>query len=117
MRERESNIYYVLVYTHTSMYNMFWYVILVFCTHDNCFVLFCLLCICPAGMPPFPGEEEDGTREPSPTYKGRLSALSSRGRLSAKSTVKPKTISFDDYHALWKGIATSQPLRPKRNPS
>ena len=71
----------------------------------------------PAGLPPFPGEDDDVIIDSSPTQDGRQSTASSQGRLSAKPKVKPKMVSFDDYHALWKGIATSQPLQNKKNPS
>jgi ubiquitin-conjugating enzyme E2 U len=69
-----------------------------------------------AGLPPFPGEDDDVIIDSSPTQDGRQSTASSQGRLSAKPKVKPKMVSFDDYHALWKGIATSQPLQNKKNP-
>ena len=43
-------------------------------------------------------------------------AGSSRGGTAFGARPKRKQISFDDYHALWRGLATSQPVRGKGNP-
>lgn len=65
----------------------------------------------PAGLKPHTAEDIDLTRvspkEPGPTE---------RTLEEKKKTVKLGKVSFDDYHAMWSGIATTKPVPDSSNP-
>ena len=88
--------------------------------YQSCICNDLMLCLCTvhpaAGLPAFP---EDTTATSSSEQTLPLSP--EHGRVVGSSrggTARPrrKQISFDDYHVLWKGLATSQPVSRKGNP-
>ena len=64
-----------------------------------------------AGLPPYECEEDGVGRASSPKVTRPPSLPRER-----RKTRKRATISFDEYHALWKGIATSVTEYHRPNP-
>ena len=73
-------------------------------------LFFCSYSYLPAGLKAYTAEDIDLTRlspkEPGPTE---------RGLDEKKKTVKLGKVSFDDYHAMWSGIATTKPVMDSSN--
>ena len=67
-----------------------------------------------AGLSAFP-EDSPSEQALSPQCSSVVGS-SLRGTPSFGAKPKRKQISFDDYHALWKGLATSQPVSRRGNP-
>ena len=67
-----------------------------------------------AGLSAFP-EDSPSEQAMSPQCSS-VAGSSLRGTPSFGAKPKRKQISFDDYHALWKGLATSQPVSRRGNP-
>ena len=62
------------------------------------------LCFSPAGLAPY--DENEGV-SPEESFVKKPPSAASRPRAKLRRHRTPKPVSFDDYHALWKGIATS----------
>ena len=62
-----------------------------------------------AGLPPFSASVE------VPQEEGVELGLAPTSSVQQRSM--PKMVSFDNYHLLWKGIATSHPSKYKLKPS
>ena len=80
--------------------------------------LFCLVICSPiAGLPPYEvSQERDQECEGGTTIRASPSAVSTPpSRRSRNRCRKAKQISFDDYHLLWKGLATSVPTYSPNN--
>ena len=59
-----------------------------------------------AGLPPHESEDEIPAGKPPSLSGSGVTKLTSQSQIG-KQRSKAVPVSFDDYHSLWKGIATS----------